>query len=90
MTGVNLIIWFKKIVDIRRDTKTLPTKLMYQAILNAPLGDEQNKEDPTVISLQKLAAQKSWKEDVLFVASGTMGNFVTMLTHAQAGDSAIM
>jgi len=80
----------QKIIDIRSDTKTIPTKRMYQAMLDAPLGDEQNEEDPTVIRLQKLAAQKLGKEDALFVASGTMGNLVAMMTHAQPGDSVIM
>jgi len=80
----------KKVIDIRSDTKTIPTKLMYQAMLDAPLGDEQNEEDPTVIKLQKLAAQKLGKEDALFVSSGTMGNLVAMMTHAQPGDSVMM
>jgi threonine aldolase len=80
----------QKIIDIRSDTKTIPTKLMYQAMLDAPLGDEQNEEDPTVIRLQKLAAQKLGKEDALFVSSGTMGNLVAMMTHSQPGDSVIM
>lgn len=79
-----------KVIDIRSDTKTKPTKLMYQAMLNASLGDEQNEEDSTVIQLQKLAAQKLGKEAGLFVASGTMGNLVALMTHAQPGDSVIM
>lgn len=80
----------RKIIDIRSDTKTIPTKLMYKAMLDAPLGDEQNEEDPTVIKLQKIAAEKLGKEDALFLASGTMGNLVAMLAHTQAGDSVIM
>jgi threonine aldolase len=63
---------------------------MYKAMLDAPLGDEQNEEDPTVIKLQKIAAEKLGKEDALFLASGTMGNLVAMLAHTQAGDSVIM
>lgn len=80
----------QKIIDIRSDTLTKPSKLMYQAMLDAPLGDEQNEEDPTVIKLQELAAQKLGKEDALFVASGTMGNLVALMTHTQPGDSVIM
>lgn len=48
-------------------------------MLDAPLGDEQNEEDPTVIKLQEIAAQKLGKEDALFVASGTMGNLVALI-----------
>jgi len=80
----------QKIIDIRSDTKTKPNKLMYQAMLDATLGDEQNEEDPTVIQLQELAAQKLGKEAGLFVASGTMGNLVALMTHSQPGASVIM
>ena len=59
-------------------------------MLDAPLGDEQNEEGPKVIKLQEIAAQKLGKEDALFVASGTMGNLVALMTHAQPGDSVIM
>ncbi|HZK12139.1 MAG TPA: GntG family PLP-dependent aldolase [Atribacterota bacterium] len=80
----------QKIIDIRSDTKTKPNKLMYQAMLDATLGDEQNEEDPTVVKLQEMAAQKLGKEDALFLASGTMGNLVALMTHSQPGDSVIM
>jgi len=80
----------QKIIDIRSDTLTKPSKAMYRAMLDAPLGDEQNEEDPTVIKLQELAAQKLGKEDALFVTSGTMGNLVALMTHTQPGDSVIM
>lgn len=79
-----------KIIDIRSDTQTRPTKAMYEAILNAPLGDEQNEEDPTVIKLQQLAAQKLGKEDALFVSSGTMGNLTALMTHTFPGESVLM
>jgi len=52
---------------------------MYQAMLDVPLGDEQNEEDPTVIKLKEIAAQKLGKEDALFIASGTMGNLVALI-----------
>lgn len=41
----------QKIIDIRSDTQTRSTKAVYQAILEAELGDEQNSEDPTVNKL---------------------------------------
>ena len=79
-----------KIIDIRSDTQTRPTKAMYQAMLDAPLGDEQNEEDPTVLRLQEISAQKLGKEAALFVTSGTMGNLVALMTHTIPGDSVIM
>jgi len=47
----------KKIIDIRSDTKTRPTQAMYQAMLKAELGDEQNNEDPSVLKLQEMSAK---------------------------------
>src|SRR5665648_1150694 len=80
----------QKIIDIRSDTKTKPTRAMYQAMLKAELGDEQNNEDPSVLKLQEMSAKILGKEAGLFVSSGTMGNLVALMTHAQPGDSAIV
>ena len=81
----------QKIIDIRSDTKTKPTRAMYQAMLKAELGDEQNNEDPSVLKLQEMAAKILGKEEAgLFVSSGTMGNLVALMTHAQPGDSVIV
>ena len=80
----------QKVIDIRSDMQTRPTKAMYKAMLEAELGDEQNSEDPTVNKLQEMAAMKLGKEAGLFVSSGTMGNLVALMTHAQPGDSVIL
>ena len=77
-------------IDLRSDTKTKPTHLMYQAMMNAKVGDEQNNEDPSVLKLQEMAANKLGKEAALFVTSGTMGNLLALMTHAQPGESVIM
>ena len=38
-------------------------------------------EDPTVQKLERAVAEKLGKEAGLFVPSGTMGNFVSVMTH---------
>ncbi len=76
-------------IDLRSDTVTLPTPRMMEAIAHAELGDDVFGEDPTVKRLQRLAAEKLGKEDALFVASGTMGNLVAVLTHCGRGDEMI-
>lgn len=78
------------IVDLRSDTVTLPTLAMREAMYRAELGDDVSGEDPTVNRLQELAAEKLGKEAALFVASGTMANLVSMLTHCMRGDLVIM
>lgn len=79
-----------KIIDLRSDTLTKPTPEMYKAMCEAEIGDEQNEEDPTVIRLQEMAADKLGKEAALFVTSGTMGNLVALLSHTKPGDSVIL
>lgn len=63
---------------------------MREAIAQASVGDDVYGEDPTVNKLEALAAQKVGKEAGLFVASGTMGNLVGILTHATRGDEVIV
>jgi threonine aldolase len=77
-------------IDFRSDTVTWPTPAMREAMANAPVGDDVYGEDPTVNQLESLAAAKTGQEAGLFVASGTMGNLIAILTHATRGDEAIM
>ncbi len=77
-------------VDLRSDTLTQPTPEMRRAMAEAEVGDDVYGEDPTVNRLQELAAERTGKEAALFVASGTMGNMVSILAHCSRGDEAIM
>lgn len=63
---------------------------MRNAMANANLGDDVYGEDPTVNLLQQVTADKLGFEAGLFVASGTMGNFVSLLAHATRGDEIIL
>lgn len=77
-------------IDFRSDTVSWPTPRMREAMAAAPVGDDVYGEDPTVNELEALAAAKVGKEAGLFVASGTMGNVVAILSHAGRGDEAIL
>lgn len=77
-------------IDLRSDTVTRPTPAMREAMANAVVGDDQYGEDPTVHELEALAARMLGKEAAVFVASGTMGNLVALLTHCGRGDEVIM
>ena len=77
-------------IDFRSDTVTWPTPAMREAMAHAQVGDDVYGEDPTVRELEALAAARTGKEAGLFVASGTMGNLVAILTHATRGDEAIV
>ncbi|MFZ0241310.1 MAG: GntG family PLP-dependent aldolase, partial [Desulfobacterales bacterium] len=77
-------------IDLRSDTITLPTPAMRQAMAAAEVGDDVFGEDPTVRRLEEMAAERLGKEAGLFVASGTMANLVSQLTHCGRGDEMIL
>lgn len=79
-----------KVIDLRSDTITLPTEEMRRAMYEAEVGDDVFREDPTVNSLEKLAAQVMGKEAALFTPSGTMSNLIAVLTHTHRGDEILM
>ncbi len=78
-----------KLIDLRSDTVTLPSPEMLKAMPIAQLGDDVYEDDPTVNELQEMSANMLGKEDGLFVASGTMGNLIALLTHCPRGSQAI-
>lgn len=77
------------VIDFRSDTVTLPSEEMRKAMASAKLGDDVYGEDPTVNELQEMSAAMLGKEAGLFVASGTMGNVVALLTHCGRGGQVI-
>ncbi|MGP4105480.1 low-specificity L-threonine aldolase [Virgibacillus sp. L01] len=77
-------------IDLRSDTVTKPTPEMRQAAFDAVVGDDVYQEDPTIIELEELSAQKLGKEAAMFVPSGTQGNQIAVLTHCQPGQEIIL
>jgi threonine aldolase len=77
-------------IDVRSDTVTWPTVSMRKAMAKARVGDDVYEEDPTVIVLERLGAERMGKECGLFVPSGTMGNLVAILSHCGRGDEVIL
>lgn len=77
-------------IDFRSDTVSWPTPNMRKAMANARIGDDVYGEDPSVLELEALAAQKVGKEAGLFVSSGTMGNLTAILAHTHRGGQAIV
>ena len=73
-------------IDLFSDTVTRPTAAMRRAMAEAEVGDEQNREDPTVNRLQGMVAELLGKEAALFMPSGTMCNQVAFAVHCRPGD----
>jgi threonine aldolase len=72
-------------IDLRSDTVTRPTVAMRQAMVDAEVGDDVYREDPTVNLLEERAAEIFGKEAALFVPTGTMGNQIAVRLHTAHG-----
>ena len=79
-----------RIIDLRSDTVTHPTPEMRRAMAEAEVGDDVYGEDPTVNRLEAMAAERLGKEAAVSVASGSMANLVSGLTHCQRGDEMVL
>ena len=79
-----------RVVDLRSDTVTHPSEEMRRAMYDAELGDDVFGDDPTLNRLEAMAAERFGKEAAVFVASGTMGNLVSVLAHTTRGDEIIL
>ena len=77
-------------VDLFSDTVTRPTPAMRRAMAEADVGDEQNREDPTVNRLQDRVAELLGTEAALFLPSGTMCNQVAFAVHCRPGDEILL
>ena len=77
-------------IDLRSDTVTLPSPGMRRAMAEAPVGDDQYGEDPSVNRLQERIAALLGKEAALFVPSGTMANQIGLKILTRPGDEVIL
>jgi threonine aldolase len=76
-------------IDLYSDTVTLPSRAMRAFMCEAPVGDEQKGEDPTVNLLQARMAALLGKEAALYMPSATMANQIAIKCHTQPGDELI-
>jgi len=74
------------LIDLSSDTATLPTPEMRRAMAEAPVGDEQRGEDPTVCALEEWAAELLGKEAAIYVPSATMANQIAIRIATRPGD----
>ena len=73
-------------VNLFSDTQTRPSRAMREAMLDAPVGDEQHGADPTIRALCERTAALLGKEAAVFMPTGTMCNQAAMLTWCRPGD----
>src|SRR3954469_4769683 len=74
-------------IELFSDTLTKPTPAMRRAMAEAPVGDEQRREDATTNRLQEKVAAILGKEAAVFLPSGSMCNAIAIKTHTQPSDA---
>ena len=77
------------IIDLRSDTLTKPTPGMLEAMMNAKVGDDVYKEDPSINALEKRLAELFGMDDALFFPTGTMANQTALKLHTNPGEQVI-
>jgi len=75
--------------DFRSDTVTIPSIDMRKAMYEADVGDDDYRDDPTVIRLEEKVAGLFEKPSALFLPSGSQSNLIAILTHCQRGEEVI-
>jgi threonine aldolase len=76
-------------INLISDTVTKPSKEMLNAMLEAKVGDDVFKEDPTVNELEDKVANIFGMDSALFFPSGTMTNQTAIKLHTSPGDQLI-
>jgi threonine aldolase len=76
-------------INLISDTVTKPSQEMLQYMLNAKVGDDVFKQDPTVNELEHTVADLFGMEAALFFPSGTMANQTAIKLHTNPGDELI-
>jgi threonine aldolase len=79
----------RRVIDLRSDTLSQPSRAMREAMANAEVGDEQKREDPTVNELERRGAEFLGQEEAVFVPTATMANQIALNVHGRPGDALV-
>jgi len=77
-------------IDLRSDTQTKPTPGMRDAMANAEVGDEQEREDPTVLELERRVAALLGQEEAVYPPTATMANEIALVILGERGTELIV
>jgi len=72
-------------VDLRSDTQTRPSQGMRAAMAAAEVGDEQEREDPTVNELERRVAELLGQDEAVYLPTATMGNQIALAVLGERG-----
>ena len=77
-------------IDLRSDTQTKPSQPMREAMASAEVGDEQEREDPTVLELERRGAELLGQEEAVYLPTATMGNQIALAILGERGTELIV
>src|SRR3954449_4815252 len=77
-------------IDLRSDTQTKPTSAMREAMATAEVGDEQEREDPTVLELERRTAELLGHEEAVYLPTATMGNQIALAILGERGGELVV
>jgi threonine aldolase len=77
-------------IDLRSDTQTRPSQAMRAAMATAEVGDEQSREDPTVLELERRGAELLGQEEAVYLPTATMANQIALLILGERGTELVV
>src|SRR6478735_12500100 len=77
-------------IDLRSDTQTRPSQPMREAMATAEVGDEQEREDPTVLELERRTAALLGHEEAVYLPTATMGNQIALVILGERGTELLL
>jgi threonine aldolase len=78
------------VIDLRSDTQTTPSPGMRAAMAAAEVGDEQRREDPTVLELERRAAAFLGQPEAVYLPTATMANQIALAILGTRGTELIV
>ena len=69
---------------------TKPTPAMREAMATAEVGDEQEREDPTVLELERRTAELLGHEEAVYLPTATMGNQIALAILGERGGELVV
>jgi threonine aldolase len=78
------------VIDLRSDTQTKPSPGMREAMASAEVGDEQEREDPTVLELERRTAELLGQEEAAYLPTALMGNQIALAILGRPGTELIV
>jgi len=76
-------------LDLRSDTITIPSQEIRQIMASAKCGDDVYNEDISITEFENYMAELTGKESALCCLTGTMSNFLAVISQCNQGEEVL-